>query len=117
MHHTLLATLGIQPGETVALVGAGGKTTTLQRLVAEIRAAGRTVLTTSTVHMFELKGGAPHAFVIEPDPARLRADLPGLLAEWGHVRVAGELLRDDKIRGLAPEAVGALRETPGLDYL
>ena len=117
MHHTLLATLGIQPGETVALVGAGGKTTTLQRLVAEIRAAGRTVLTTSTVHMFELKGGAPHAFVVEPDPARLRADLPGLLAEWGHVRVAGERLRADKIRGLAPEVVAALRETPGLDYL
>jgi molybdenum cofactor cytidylyltransferase len=117
MNHTLLDTLGIQPGETVALVGAGGKTTTLQRLVAEIRAAGRTVLTTSTVHMFELKGSAPHAFVIEPDPARLRTMLPGLLREWGHVRVAGERLRADKIRGLAPETVAALHDTPGLDYL
>lgn len=101
----------------MALVGAGGKTTTLQRLVAEIRAAGRTVLTTSTVHLFELKGSAPHAFVIEPDPARLRAALPGLLAEWGHVRVAGERVRADKIRGLEPAAVAALRGTPGLDYL
>jgi molybdenum cofactor cytidylyltransferase len=117
MHHTLLETLGIQPGETVALVGAGGKTTTLQRLVAEIRAQGRTVLTTSTVHLFELKGSAPHAFVVEPDPARLRAELPGLLAEWGHVRVAGDRLRADKIRGLTPDAVAALRGTPGLDYL
>lgn len=117
MHHTLLNTLGIRPGETVAFVGAGGKTTTLQRLVAEIRAAGQTVLTTSTVHMFELKGGAPHVFVVEPDPARLRADLPALLAAWGHVRVAGERLRTDKIRGLEPDAVAALRGTPGLDYL
>ncbi len=117
MQHTLLDALGIQRGETVALVGAGGKTTTLQRLVAEIRTRGQTVLTTSTVHMFELKGGAPHAFVVEPDPARLRAMLPGLLAEWGHVRVAGERLRADKIRGLDPATVGALRATPGLDYL
>jgi probable selenium-dependent hydroxylase accessory protein YqeC len=117
MNHTLLETLSLQPGQMVALVGAGGKTTTLQRLVAEIRAAGRTVLTTSTVHMVTLKGGAPHAFLVEPDPARLRAALPGLLAAWGHVRVAGEYLRADKIRGLAPEAVAALRGTPGLDYL
>src|SRR5689334_2144607 len=117
MHHTLLNTLGVRPGQLVALVGAGGKTTTLQRLVAEIRAAGRTVLTTSTVHMMPLKGGPPHTLVVEPDTARLRPRLPGLLAEWGHVRVAGEDLRADKIRGLTPEAVAALRGTPGLDYL
>jgi molybdenum cofactor cytidylyltransferase len=117
MNHTLIDTLGVRPGQMVALVGAGGKTSTLQRLVAEIRAAGRTVLTTSTVHMVTLKGGPPHAFVVEPDPARLRAQLPDLLAEWGHVRVAGEPERADKIRGLTPEAVGALRGTPGLDYL
>src|ERR1051325_3038342 len=100
MQHTLLETIGIQHGELVALVGAGGKTTTVQRLVAEIRAAGRTVLTTSTVHMMTLKGGPPHLQVVAPDAAQLRPQLPGLLAEWGHVRVAGEDLRADKIRGL-----------------
>ena len=115
--HTLVEALGLASGELVALVGAGGKTTTLQRLVAEIRAAGRTVLTTSTVHMFELRAAAPHAFVVEPDAERLRALLPDLLAEWGHVRVAGERLRSNKIRGLDPAVVAALRAVPGLDYL
>jgi probable selenium-dependent hydroxylase accessory protein YqeC len=115
--HTLTHALGIQPGEMVAFVGAGGKTTTLQRLLIELRAAGRTVLTTSTVHMFPLKGVPAHPFVIEPDPAALAAQLPGLLAEAGHVRVAGEQLRVDKIRGLDAAQVAALKTLPGLDNL
>ncbi|HMA35764.1 MAG TPA: selenium cofactor biosynthesis protein YqeC [Chloroflexia bacterium] len=114
---TLRETLALVPGELVAFVGAGGKTTTLQRLLGELRAAGRTVLTTSTVHLFPLKGMPPHPFVIEPDPARLAAMLPALLAEAGHVRVAAEQLRADKIRGLAPDQVAALKALPGLDHL
>jgi probable selenium-dependent hydroxylase accessory protein YqeC len=115
--HTLTHALGIQLGEMVAFVGAGGKTTTLQRLLIELRAAGRTVLTTSTVHMFPLKGVPAHPFVIEPDPAALAAQLPGLLAEAGHVRVAGEQLRVDKIRGLDAAQVATLKTLPGLDNL
>src|SRR4051812_49165286 len=106
---TLHDTLEIARGEMLAFVGAGGKTTTLQRLLVELRAAGRTVLTTSTVHMFELKGVPPHPFLIASEDDQLRAVLPGLLAETGHVRVAGERLRADKIRGLEPEQVAELK--------
>src|SRR5690348_4137988 len=101
----------------VAFVGAGGKTTTLQRLLIELRAAGRTVLTTSTVHMFELKGVPAHPFLIAAEAGDLAAVLPELLAARGHVRVGGERLRLDKIRGLEPEQVAALRALPGLDNL
>ena len=114
---TLRDVLHVAPGELVAFVGAGGKTTTLQRLLVELRAAGRTVLTTSTVHMFPLKGVAPHPFLVEPDPARLPAVVPGLLAANGHVRVAGAQLRADKIRGLAPEQITLLRGLPGVDHV
>src|SRR3954463_4840940 len=112
---TLLQALDIAPGEMIAFVGAGGKTTTLQRLVGELCAAGRTVLTTSTVHMFELKGVPPHPFLVTADPDQLLAMLPAILAEAGHVRVAGERLRADKIRGLTPEQIDALKGLPGLD--
>jgi molybdenum cofactor cytidylyltransferase len=114
---TLLAAFDITPGEMIGFVGAGGKTTTLQRLLVELRAAGRTVLTTSTVHLFELKGVPPHPFVVEPDPALRAAALPPLLAAAGHVRVAAQRLRQDKIRGLDPGDVTALKGLPGLDHV
>ncbi|HUS15925.1 MAG TPA: selenium cofactor biosynthesis protein YqeC [Chloroflexia bacterium] len=114
---SLRDTLGLRRGEMVAFVGAGGKTTTLIRLLVELRAAGRTVLTTSTVHLFELKGVTPHPFVVEDDLAVLQAQLPSLLAEAGHVRVAAERIRIDKIRGLDPGQVAALKGLPGLDHL
>jgi molybdenum cofactor cytidylyltransferase len=114
---TLRDALAIAPGEMVGLVGAGGKTTTLQRLLVELRAVGRTVLTTSTVHLFELKGVPTHPFLVESDRAALEAALPPLLAAAGHVRVAAERLRQDKIRGLDPADVTALKGLPGLDHV
>jgi len=114
---TLLETLAPAPGALIAFVGAGGKTTTLQRLVTELRAAGRTVVSTSTVHMLELRGVAAHPFLIEPDPARLAVRLPPLLAAHGHVRVAGARERADKIRGLDPATVAARTALPGLDHV
>src|SRR4051794_13250796 len=91
---TLAEELNIRPGEMVGLVGAGGKTTTVRRLLVELRAAGRTVLTTATVHMMELRGADPHPLLVEEDQEQLLAELPGLLAAHGHVRVSGERPRN-----------------------
>ena len=48
---TLIETLGIRPGVT-ALVGAGGKTSTMLRLARELRGAGQTVAVTTTTPIF-----------------------------------------------------------------
>lgn len=75
----------------VALVGGGGKTSTLYALAREARDTGRRVVVTTTTHMM------PHPALTltgDPDPDHLRA----LLDRHGIV-VLGRFLRPDKLEG------------------
>lgn len=58
----------------VALVGAGGKTSTLYALARQAADSGRTVVVTTTTHILR-HPGLP--LVEEPTPERLRAALEG----------------------------------------
>ena len=46
----LISALRLHATETIAFVGAGGKTTLMFRLAAELAARGSTVVTTTTTH-------------------------------------------------------------------
>jgi molybdenum cofactor cytidylyltransferase len=48
----LVDALGVKPGEVVALVGGGGKSTAMFRLAREVAEAGGCALTTTTTHIF-----------------------------------------------------------------
>lgn len=48
----LVEALGVAAGETVALVGGGGKTSAMLRLAAELAAQGGRVLVTTTTHIY-----------------------------------------------------------------
>ena len=67
----LTEALGFRRGEMAALIGAGGKTTTLFRLAQELRSQGNKVLVTTTTKMF--KPNKPHV-----DRLFLVADLAAL---------------------------------------
>ena len=75
----------------VALVGAGGKTSTLYALARQAADSGRTVVVTTTTHILR-HPGLP--LVEEPTPERLRA----ALAQHGVVTV-GTVFRGDKLSG------------------
>ena len=75
----------------VALVGAGGKTSTLYALARQAEDSGRTVVVTTTTHILR-HPGLP--LVEEPTPERLRA----ALEEHGVVTV-GTVFRGDKLSG------------------
>jgi molybdenum cofactor cytidylyltransferase len=55
---TLADSLGVQTGEMVSLIGAGGKTTALFRLAKELRENGGKILLTTTTKIF--KPNKPH---------------------------------------------------------
>lgn len=55
---TLAESLGVQPGEMISLIGAGGKTTILFRLAKEQREKGCKILVTTTTKIF--KPSKPH---------------------------------------------------------
>ncbi|WP_294550230.1 selenium cofactor biosynthesis protein YqeC [uncultured Pseudoflavonifractor sp.] len=83
----------------IALVGGGGKTTTMYALAREAREAGKTVIVTTTTHIL------PHPALFmtaESDPAALKE----LLDKYGIITV-GKLDRKDKMTGGAVTACAA----------
>src|SRR5438093_696249 len=63
---SLKAALGLESGQMLALIGAGGKTTTLFRLAKELRDDGGKILVTTTTKIF--KPTKPHVdrlFLVE----------------------------------------------------
>lgn len=97
----------MRAGDVVGIVGAGGKTALLLGLALEARAAGLSVLATATTHM----GGLPQAalaLVLESDPDS-RQRLDQALEKDRLALLLGERLREDKLKGIAPERVDELR--------
>jgi molybdenum cofactor cytidylyltransferase len=108
---------GIRPGDCVALVGAGGKTTLAYRFVQGALAAGQRAVFTTTTRVWQPALGAFDLLITDGDAARLAA--PG----WRSACVLGEIegpadatpvpgagmpTAQTKRRGLPPESVCAL---------
>lgn len=96
---TLLQALGARPGEVIALVGAGGKTTVALRLVAEAAAAGLRAVFTVTTRIYP----PPLPTLLGAEPERLAALLAG-----GPVCVARGPAPGGKLAGLDPAGVAAV---------
>jgi probable selenium-dependent hydroxylase accessory protein YqeC len=94
-------------GDLVAVAGAGGKTTLVYALAAEARAAGLTVLVTTTTHMGMLPEATTGPVLMESDgPAD--AALDEALRREGRATLLGRRVRADKLEGLPPDRVDAL---------
>jgi molybdenum cofactor cytidylyltransferase len=92
--------LNIQPGDIVALVGAGGKTTSLFSLARELTGLGWQVITTTTTRIGqnELQQAPAHLGIDERDG--LPPQLAGLLAQHHQVFLYRSLLDTGKVKGL-----------------
>src|SRR5438552_3661668 len=101
----------------IAIVGAGGKTTTMYTLADELAQRGKRVITTTTTQIFYPEPG-------ETDTLIVAADTPILVQEiraaWRHhyrITVAGAVLRTDKLAGLQPEQPYQLLMKSGADVV
>jgi molybdenum cofactor cytidylyltransferase len=103
-----LRCLGVRRGDVVAVAGAGGKTTLVYRMADEARAAGLSVLVTTTTHMGMLPEGVTGPLLIEEEDAGDAAIHAALQAE-GRATLLGRRIRPDKLEGVRPERVDALR--------
>lgn len=103
-------------GEMVALIGAGGKTTTLFRLASELREAGGKILVTTTTKIF--KPAKPHV-----DRLFLVQDLNALLPELAKIAApviigAGYGISDDgKLLGFSAEWLDTIQRSAPLDAI
>jgi len=107
----LYQALELQPTEVVSFCGGGGKTSTIQRLCAELRALNRTVISTVTTRIGSdqtdgmepvLIGGETHISPVHADQIRETV----LQHRWALVAANSEAT---KLSGLNPNAVCELR--------
>lgn len=109
--------LNLQPGEVVSIVGAGGKTTTLFRLAADLAARGRRVVTSKTTMIAKpTLRQSPHLLVCGTlDEALDR--LPAELADHPSLSLVASYRREDLLQGVALDWVTPLRDLPAVDHL
>jgi molybdenum cofactor cytidylyltransferase len=103
---SLKCCLEIEPPAVVSFYGAGGKTTLLLKLADELVNAGHRVLITTTTNMF-IPSGIP-LFLGENDPSVQTA----LRTHFKNNKIASlgkAIIADNKLKGINPSAVGALR--------
>lgn len=112
---TLKEALGLKKGEMVALIGAGGKSTTLFMLAREFWEDGGKVLVTTTTKIF--KPATPHVhrlYVVQEVGALLeeieKIHEPVIVGAGGGVEAT-------KLVGLPPEWLDTVAQRAGLDAI
>jgi molybdenum cofactor cytidylyltransferase len=114
--------LELQRHAIVAAVGAGGKTTVLQRLAAELAAQGACVIQTTTTAVWEPQG----AVLVEANAADLLKALSRFVGQGRIVTVAAgrktasgapDGTPGHKLVGVHPDTVLRIAQAEGVDYV
>lgn len=124
----LKVALDIQPGELVAFVGAGSKTTVAWRLLRLLVTAGERVIYTTTTYIFEPRGTP---LLLSPDPEP--GDIARMLIQSTMLVLASareplpeseregyqpSLFQPTKLLGLLPQVLNDMaRRMPGITWL
>jgi probable selenium-dependent hydroxylase accessory protein YqeC len=99
----------------ISIVGAGGKTTTMYTLAAELAGRGQRVVTTTTTHLFPPNADETDVLLIEPETERL---IPLIASAWKdhrRITVASAATGSGKIAGLSIEQPFQLLTKSGAD--
>src|SRR5579884_2692577 len=100
----------------IAIVGAGGKTTTMYTLADELAAQGKRVITTTTTQIFIPTWGETAPFIVSPELPRLIGMAMGAWQQqYRHVTIASSPIASGKLAGLPPEQPYELLVKSGAD--
>jgi len=103
------------PAEVVSAVGAGGKTSLLERLACDYEAEGARVLLTTTTKVLPPAPGT-RPLILGETLSALCGGIRSVLKTGGPSPVAGRAVLDSgKLDGLPPDWVPALRDLAGID--
>ncbi len=104
------------PGDIAAIVGAGGKTTTMFALASALEERGLRVVTTksTTIHRPSM-ARAPRLLISPPD--RWRTELPPVLDAHPVVTVVTAAPTPRRFDGIPPELASELLDASGADVL
>ncbi len=116
---TLIEALQLENGGVVSLVGAGGKTSLMFRLAAELAGAGRRVITTTTTKILYPTEAQSRHVLVDPDPRSLRERAAAAAGKYRHLTLAHPRPSEHpgKLTGLSPQLVDDLWATGCCDCI
>jgi probable selenium-dependent hydroxylase accessory protein YqeC len=104
----LYRALGIEKGDVVAFVGAGGKTSAILQVAHELKEAGVKVLVAPTTKIFVSEAEKVGPILTSEDGDGLRSQAAEILADEGSVVVGSAILSKNRVGGVEPTWVPAL---------
>lgn len=103
----------VKKGDVVALVGAGGKTTTMFAIVAEAKKRGWKVILTTTTRIFRPRKEEGQELVIEANSERLLTMVKEKLVLFPLLIVGTGLNHENKLLGIEQGLVAGLSQSGG----
>lgn len=110
----LYRALGVVPGDVVAFVGAGGKSSAILQAATELGVAGVKVLVAPTTKMFVAEAEAIGPIFIGEDGTTLRSEVERALADGGVAGAGSGMLSKDRINGVEAAMVPTLAPEYGV---
>jgi probable selenium-dependent hydroxylase accessory protein YqeC len=101
----------------IAIVGAGGKTTTMYTLASELAQRGKRIITTTTTQIFYPEPGETDTLIVAAETPALLKSIDEAWQQYHRITVAGTVLRKDKLAGLQPEQPYELLMKSGADIV
>ena len=114
----LYEAMGISPAhkECVAVVGAGGKTSTMYRLSGELRDTGQKVVITTTTKIYMPDSSSYDDIIISADKDKC-LDFAAKSVSPGSYAVGKSILPDNKVEGLDRDLICKMFESAGISHI
>jgi probable selenium-dependent hydroxylase accessory protein YqeC len=109
--------LYLPPRPLVSIVGAGGKTTTMYTLAAELAAQGKKVITTTTTNIYIPKADETDTLIVATETPTLLDMIRGAWQQYSHVTVANKVMENGKLAGVSSEQPFELLQNGGADVV
>ena len=115
--HSLIESLDLRGREVVSLAGAGGKTTLMYCLAKELLLAGEKVVTTTTTKIMEPSSEETPCLFVHSDEEKLKQLALQHIDQFRHITLARERIESRKLRGISPDLVSLLCNSPEIDMM
>lgn len=117
MAHLLSELLTLPPRPLIAIVGAGGKTTTMYTLAAELAQRGNRIVTTTTTNIYVPRQGETDTLIVATDTPNMLKMVNNAWQQHRRVTVAGKVTAAGKLGSIQPDQPYALLKSSGADVV
>lgn len=107
----------LPPRPLISIVGAGGKTTTMYALAAELAQRSKRVVTTTTTNIYLPRQGETDTLIVATETPKMVKMVKNAWQQYRRVTVAGTVIAAGKLGGLQPDQPYELLTRGGADVV